>query len=204
MHDVGMRNMMKLMVLGVAASFTAACGQTTVGNSEKDFGWRVYNTPGPMGLTGPGGPQGPAGPPGPPGPPGTPGPQGAAAVAPPPMVREIKQDWQQFSNVTFDLDKADIRPDEHDKIKAVADFLEQNPRMEVGLAGYTDPQGTYPHNMKLSDQRTKAVTEALVQAGIPKDRVRTVALASRDRNCTQNMEDCYAQNRRVEFYFRPQ
>jgi outer membrane protein OmpA-like peptidoglycan-associated protein len=185
MHDVGLRNMMKLMVLGVAASFTAACGQTTVGNSEKDFGWRVYNTPGPMGLTGPGGPQ------------------GAAAMAPPPVVREIKQDWQQFSNVTFDLDKADIRPDERDKIKAVADFLEQNPRMEVGLAGYTDPQGTYPHNMKLSDQRTKAVTEALAEAGVPKDRVRTVALASRDRNCTQNTEDCYAQNRRVEFYFRP-
>jgi len=119
------------------------------------------------------------------------------------MVREIKQDWQQFSNVTFDLDKADIRPDERDKIKAVADFLEQNPRMEVGLAGYTDPQGTYPHNMNLSDQRTKAVSEALVQAGVPKDRVRTVALASRDRNCTQTTEDCYAQNRRVEFYFRP-
>jgi len=203
MHDVGMRTMMKLLVLGLAGSFTAACGQTTVGNSPKDFEWRVYNTPGPMGLTGPGGPQGPAGPPGPPGPPGTPGPQGAAAVAPPPMVREIKQDWQQFSNVTFDLDKADIRPDERDKIKAVADFLEQNPRMEVGLAGYTDPQGTYPHNMNLSDQRTKAVSEALVQAGVPKDRVRTVALASRDRNCTQNTEDCYAQNRRVEFYFRP-
>jgi len=204
MHDVGTRTMMKLLVLGLAGSFTAACGQTTVGNSPKDFEWRVYNTPGPMGLTGPGGPQGPAGPPGPPGPPGTPGPQGAAAVAPPPMVREIKQDWQQFSNVTFDLDKADIRPDERDKIKAVADYMKQNPKLELGLAGYADPRGTNERNQKLSDERSKAVTEALVKDGIPRERIRTAALAARGRNCTENTEACYAQNRRVEFYFRNQ
>jgi peptidoglycan-associated lipoprotein len=83
-------------------------------------------------------------------------------------------------------------------------FLEQNPKMEVGLAGHADPRGNDPHNLKLSDQRTKAVSEALVQAGVPRDRVRTAALSSRDRNCTDNTEDCFAQNRRVEFYFRPQ
>jgi outer membrane protein OmpA-like peptidoglycan-associated protein len=204
MNNVGMRNMKKLMVLGVAASLTAACGQTTTSNPERDWGWRVYSTPGPMGLTGPPGPQGPAGPAGPPGPPGTPGPQGAAAVAPAPAVREVSKEWQQFSNVTFDLDKADIRQEERDKIKAVADFMEKNPRLEVGLAGHADPRGSDPHNLKLSDQRTKTVTEALVQAGVPRERVRTGALASRERNCTENTEDCYAQNRRVEFYFRQQ
>jgi len=197
--------MKNLMVLGVAVSLTAACGQaTTPWNPERDFGWKVYNTPGPMGLAGPGGPQGPAGPAGPPGPPGGPGQQGAAAVAPAPVVREVPKEWQQFSNVTFDLDKAAIRSDERDKIKAVADFMQQNPKMELGLAGYTDPQGSNPHNQKLSDQRAQAVTEALVQAGVPKDRVRAAGLASRERNCTQNTEECYAQNRRVEFYFRPQ
>jgi hypothetical protein len=95
MRDIRMRNMNKLLVLGMAASLTTACGQTTTANPERDFGWKVYNTPGPMGLTGPSGPQGPAGPAGPPGPPGGPGPQGAAAVAPAPVVQEVKQEWQQ-------------------------------------------------------------------------------------------------------------
>jgi peptidoglycan-associated lipoprotein len=206
MREAGIRNMKKLIVLGIVVSFTAACGQAMTGNPEKDWGWKVYNTPGAMGLTGPGGPQGPAGaagPPGPSGPSGAPGPQ---AVAPPPIVREVTvtKELQPFSNVTFDLDKADIRPDERDKIKAVADFLQQNPNVEVGLAGHADPRGSDSHNQMLSDQRTKAVSEALVQSGVPKNRVRTSGFASRDRNCTEKTEECFTQNRRVEFYFRPQ
>ena len=199
--------MRKLMVLGVAVFLTAACGQLmSTGNPERDFGWKVYNTPGPMGLTGGAGPQGPAGPAGPPGPPGPAGPQGLAAVAPAPAVREVAvpKDWESFSNVTFDLDKADIRADERDKIKAVADYMKQNPKLELGLAGYADPRGTNARNEKLSDERTKAVTEALVKDGIPRERIRTAALAARGRNCTENTEACYAQNRRVEFYFRNQ
>jgi peptidoglycan-associated lipoprotein len=198
--------MRKLMVLGVAVFLTAACGQATTGNPERDFGWKVYNTPGPMGLTGAMGPQGPAGPAGPPGPPGPSGPQGLAAVAPAPAVREVAvpKDWESFSNVTFDLDKSDIRADERDKIKAVADYMRQNPKLELGLAGYADPRGTNERNQKLSDQRVNAVTDALVKDGIPRERIRTAALAARGRNCTENTEACYAQNRRVEFYFRNQ
>ena len=89
MRDVGNRNMKMLMGLGAAAVFlTTACAQTTTmtGNPDRDWGWKVYNTPGPMGLTGPTGPQGPVGTAGPPGPPGAPGPQGAAAVVPAPVV----------------------------------------------------------------------------------------------------------------------
>ena len=75
------------------------------------------------------------------------------------VVTEVvrTKEWPPFSNVLFDFDKADIRPDERAKIKAVADFLQENPKFEVGLAGYADPRGTDPFNMKLSDRRTKAV-----------------------------------------------
>ncbi len=123
-------------------------------------------------------------------------------MPPPPVVREVPKEMEQFSNVTFDFDKADIRPDERDTIKAVAEFMQQNPKLQLGLAGHTDPRGSYEHNRTLSDQRTKAVTEALADAGVPKDRIRTAGLAARNRNCTENNEGCFAQNRRVEFFFR--
>jgi len=127
-----------------------------------------------------------------------------AAVAPAPLREVSVKDWESFSNVTFDLDKSDIRADERDKIKAVADYMKQNPKLELGLAGYADPRGTNERNQKLSDQRVSAVTDALVKDGIPRERIRTAALAARGRNCTENTEACYAQNRRVEFYFRNQ
>jgi outer membrane protein OmpA-like peptidoglycan-associated protein len=214
-----MRNTKKLIFLGVAALLTGACGQTMTGDPARDWGWKVYAPPGPTGPAGPTGPSGPAGLAGPPGPPG---PQGDAAQA---MVREVPvpvekevvrevpvvkevvrtetKEWPPFSNITFDFDKSDIRPSESAKIKAVADFLRENKRFEVGLAGHADPRGSDVHNTKLSEQRTKAVTEALTEAGIDGARLRTAGFASRSRNCTENTEDCFAQNRRVEFYFRP-
>jgi peptidoglycan-associated lipoprotein len=124
---------------------------------------------------------------------------------PVPVVTEVvkTKEWPPFSNIVFDFDKAEIRPSESDKIKAVATFLQENPRFEVGLAGHSDPRGSDAHNAKLSEERTKAVTEALAEAGVDRDRLRTAGFASRSRNCTENTEDCFAQNRRVEFYFRP-
>lgn len=226
-----MRNTKKLIVLGVAALLTGACGQAMTGDPARDWGWKVYAPPGPMGATGPTGPAGPAGLAGPAGPPG---PDGAAAQA---MVREVPvpvpvekvvvrevpvekevvrevqvekevvrtetKELPPFSNIIFAFDKADLRPSESDKIKAVADFLRENPRLEVGLAGHADPRGSDAYNTKLSAQRTKAVTEALVAAGVAPDRVRAAALGNQSRNCAETTEDCYEHNRRVEFYFRP-
>jgi outer membrane protein OmpA-like peptidoglycan-associated protein len=207
MRNIGMRNVKMLVVLGVAALLAGACGSAT-GDPDRDWGWKVYNTPGPMGVAGGIGPAGAVGPAGPPGPPGAPGPEGAAAQA---MVREVPvvtevvrtKEWPPFSNVLFDFDKSDIRPDERAKIKAVADFLQENPKFEVGLAGYADPRGADPFNTKLSDRRTQAVAEALVEAGVAKDRVRSGGFGARGRNCLENTENCFEQNRRVEFFFRP-
>ena len=209
MRNIGVRNMTKVVLLGADALLTGACGSGMTGNPERDWGLKVYNTPGPMGVAGAVGPPGSVGPAGPSGPACPAGPDGPAAQA---MVREVPvvtevvrtKEWPPFSNILFDFDKSDIRPDEKAKIKAVADFLQENPKFEVGLAGYADPRGTDPFNMQLSDRRTKAVAEALAEAGVAKDRVRSGGFGARDRNCSENTENCFEQNRRVEFFFRPQ
>src|SRR5215470_19254689 len=89
MGDAGMRSTRTLMVLGTAVFLATACGTARLGDPARDYGWKVYNTPGPMGLMGPVGPQGPGGPAGPPGAQGPSGPPGAAAVAPAPVVKEV-------------------------------------------------------------------------------------------------------------------
>jgi outer membrane protein OmpA-like peptidoglycan-associated protein len=219
-----MRNTKQLIFLGVAALLTGACGSAMTAEPARDWGWKVYAPPGPMGPGGPTGPSGPAGLAGPAGPPGPPGSEGAQAMVrevPVPVVKEVEKEVVRevpvvkevvrtetkelppFSNIIFDFDQATVRPSESDKIKAVADFLQKNPRLEIGLLGHTDPRGTDPYNVKLSEQRTKAVSDALVEAGVPRDRLRTVAMGKRGRNCADDTENCFGQNRRVEFFFRP-
>ena len=111
--------------------------------------------------------------------------------------------WTSFRDILFDFDKSDVRPSETDKIKAVADFAKQNAGFQIGLDGYADPRGGNAYNQKLSDRRVKAVSEALVAAGVPANRLRSGAFGERNRNCTESTEDCYQKNRRVEVFVRP-
>ena len=128
------------------------------------------------------------------GPAGTPGAVGAPGAIDRPLL---------ISDILFDFDKSDVRASETDKIKAVADFAKQNAGFQIGLDGYADPRGTGGYNQKLSDRRVKAVSDALVAAGVPAGQIRTGAFGEQNRNCTESTEECYQRNRRVEVFVRP-
>jgi len=117
-------------------------------------------------------------------------------------VAAVAKEWVSFQNILFDFDKYNIRPSEQSKVQAVVDFLKQNPNFQVGLDGYTDPRGSYEYNLRLSERRSKSVADALVGAGIARDRIRTAAFGKRDRNCMEMTEECFQKNRRVEVFMR--
>jgi hypothetical protein len=52
---------------------------------------------------------------------------------------------------------------------------------------------------RITDERETNAMIALVQRGIPVRRLETVSYGEERRNCTEETEDCYAQNRRNEF-----
>jgi outer membrane protein OmpA-like peptidoglycan-associated protein len=162
--------------------------------------WKIV---GPVGQGGPPGPMGAAGPPGPAGPPGVAGPAGPAGVAGaqgPAGVAGADAQLPVFKAVHFAYDKSEVTADDMDNIKKLAEYLKQSEGVLVMLDGHADVRGTDKYNMALSQRRVKAVREALINAGIPNDRIATVASGERDPVCNDKTEECYQSNRRVEIF----
>jgi outer membrane protein OmpA-like peptidoglycan-associated protein len=72
-----------------------------------------------------------------------------------------QQAWSTIADFLFDYDKADVRPSETPKVDKLIQYMKQNPNVEVGLDGYTDPRGTPPYNQKLSQRRVDAVNASM-------------------------------------------
>jgi peptidoglycan-associated lipoprotein len=122
---------------------------------------------------------------------GAPGPAGAP------------QAWTTFTDFLFDFDKSAVHPSENPKVDKLVQYMKENPNIEIGLDGYTDPRGTPPYNMKLSERRVDAVKSALMGAGVPPSRIRTGAFGETRPKCTQATETCWQEDRRVEVLVRP-
>lgn len=113
---------------------------------------------------------------------GSQGPIGATgAQGPVGMVNS----WTSFRDFWFDFNRADIQPSDTSKASEIADYMNQNPSLRVGIDGSMDPRGTDPRNQGLSDRRVDAVRDALIQAGVPASKIRTGAFGdarlTRDR-----------------------
>ncbi len=77
-------------------------------------------------------------------------------------------------NVLFVINKWDIRDCERLKIEEVVEALKANPDTKVRVSGYADKAtGTAKRNKFLSQKRAEVVAEAIVNAGIDKDRIIT-------------------------------
>ena len=126
-----------------------------------------------------------------------------APPPPPPPPAPSLTDEQLFAqnvkDIYFDYDKADVRPDQQSLVQANAAFLQQHPNMSVTLEGHCDERGSTEYNLALGDNRASAVTNALVAAGVPADRIKTVSFGKEKPFCTASNEACWQQNRRGHF-----
>ena len=72
----------------------------------------------------------------------------------------------QLDNILFDFASADIRPEYHDKLDAVANFLAENPQTHLLIEGFADSTGDPTYNMLLSRRRAESVRNHLMQKEI--------------------------------------
>ncbi|MXO96208.1 OmpA family protein [Erythrobacter aquimaris] len=89
------------------------------------------------------------------------------------------------------LDTSNILIDE------VADALRPCLGSIIAIIGHTDRSGTEPGNLALSQDRARAVREALVRRGIPRDGLRARGVGSSEP--VQGLEADDPANRRIEF-----
>ena len=104
-------------------------------------------------------------------------------------------------DVFFDYDKYAIRPDEMPTVQNDDAFLAQHPSIKVLVEGHCDDRGSEEYNIALGASRAESVKRALVQGGVPADRIRTVSYGKERPFCTQDNEQCWQQNRVDHFAF---
>jgi peptidoglycan-associated lipoprotein len=83
-------------------------------------------------------------------------------------------------SIFFDLDKSDLLQPEQDKLRALADFLnqERNRSIFFRVEGNCDPRGTSEYNLGLGDRRARTIRDFLASLGVDPSRIETVSYGS--------------------------
>lgn len=103
-----------------------------------------------------------------------------------------------LKNVFFDFDLYDLKPKSKAELDRVYDFLLQNTRVKLELAGHTDSKGSDDYNQKLSEHRARAVYNYLIKKGIARERLTFAGYGAARPIATNDTEAGRALNRRTE------
>lgn len=101
--------------------------------------------------------------------------------------------------ITFDVNKADIKPESHGTLRDIATVLQENPGVRVKIVGHTDSDGDDKLNLDLSKRRAESVKSALSgQFGIDASRLETEGAGESKPVAANDTPENKAKNRRVE------
>ncbi|MBM4141556.1 MAG: OmpA family protein [Nitrospira sp.] len=100
--------------------------------------------------------------------------------------------------INFDTDKSTIKPESKPIINQIVEMMKANPGLKIGVEGHTDNVGNPKSNKILSDDRAKAVVNAIVSQGINAKRLNSVGHGQDKPIADNKTEEGRAKNRRVE------
>ncbi len=102
-------------------------------------------------------------------------------------------------HLDFDIDKADIKPQFHDDIARVGDFMKKYPATTATIEGHTDDVGSPEYNMALSQRRAESVVNYLVDNfGIERSRLHAKGYGLTRPIADNATNEGRQQNRRIE------
>ena len=105
----------------------------------------------------------------------------------------------RLNNIFFDSGKSTLRAESYPELNRVVKLMNQNPALEIELAGHTDNEGADDLNLKLSGDRAAAVKAYIVSKGIPDARISAKGYGETKPVAGNNTEEGKQLNRRVEF-----
>jgi outer membrane protein OmpA-like peptidoglycan-associated protein len=107
------------------------------------------------------------------------------------------------SDVSFDVDSAQLRPEALDTYAKIANVLKTYDKTVIHVVGHTDTTGSAEHNQSLSERRAAAVGTYLSQLGVPGARIRQEGRGERELlvRTADNVNE--ARNRRVDIVIKP-
>ncbi len=105
----------------------------------------------------------------------------------------------EFSNIYFDYDKSDIKPDMRKILADHARALKDNPNIKLVIEGHCDERGTIEYNLALGERRANAVKNYLENYGIDANRLSTISYGKERPLDPGHNEAAWAKNRRAQF-----
>lgn len=107
------------------------------------------------------------------------------------------------SNITFDFDSAQLKPQFDNTLDSVALVLNEYPSTLITINGYTDSVGSEQYNQQLSQRRALAVAQYLAQKGVVEKRLAAIGYGEAFPIASNATAEGRAQNRRVELELTP-
>jgi outer membrane protein OmpA-like peptidoglycan-associated protein len=104
------------------------------------------------------------------------------------------------SDISFDVNRADIRPNFRPILDRFAQTLKDNPVTTVRIIGHTDSSGSDAINNPLSVNRAASSRNYLVDRGVAANRIAIDGRGSREPIASNDTTDGRAKNRRVEIF----
>ncbi|WP_157015273.1 OmpA family protein [Mesorhizobium xinjiangense] len=107
------------------------------------------------------------------------------------------------SNITFDTDRSDVKPQFYSTLNSVAIVLNRYAKTLIDVYGHTDSTGDDNYNLNLSQRRALSVANYLNAQGVDQRRFSVVGLGETQPIASNATPEGRAQNRRVEIRLAP-
>jgi len=86
-----------------------------------------------------------------------------------------------YEEIYYEINKDKVSAGEKYKLRRIIDFMNENPKAKIEIAGHADKAtGTADYNMKISQRRADNVAKALKDAGIDESRIKVSYHGSND------------------------
>lgn len=103
-----------------------------------------------------------------------------------------------LKNVFFESNKYDLKPESGAELDEIVQLMKENPTLKIQINGHTDNTGKPLDNVKLSENRAKAVTTWLIARGIPPTRLTSKGWGDTQPIAGNSTPEGRAKNRRTE------
>jgi peptidoglycan-associated lipoprotein len=104
-----------------------------------------------------------------------------------------------LSDIHFDYNDYSVTAQDGEILKSNADWLSKNSASHVQIEGHCDDRGSEEYNIALGAKRAQAAKDYLQTLGIGSDRMSTISYGKELPVCTEETDECWAENRRDHF-----
>ncbi len=114
------------------------------------------------------------------------------------ILKELNEKGKSILYINFDPGKSVIKEESLPVITQIIEMMKQAPEIKLSIEGHTDSDGSNESNQTLSEQRAKAVVDAIIGGGIDQSRLKSAGFGEEKPIADNSAEAGKSKNRRVE------